>query len=839
MFSLARKNLWSHKRRLISTTLAVVLGVAFLSGTLVLGDTMRATFDTIFQQSNAGTAAVIRAQSTGGDLDQPRPLIDGALVEQARAVDGVAAADPVASGYGKLVGKDGKGVGSNGPPTFATTWSDDPNTNPYRLAEGRAPQTDDEVVINRGAAKDGNLQVGDTTTLLTPDPIPVHIVGISTFGDADSSSGVTSTAFTLAGAQEHILRQPGKVSQIRIVARDGVSEDEMVARLKPIVPAGDEAVTGAQLTAEQKQAIGQDFLDFFTTFLNVFAGIALLVAAFSIYNTFTIILAQRSRESALLRAIGATRRQILSSTIVEALVMGVVASALGLVGGLGFAALLRTAFSAFGADLPATGLAVRPATVVIGMLVGTLVTLGAAVIPARRASKVPPIAALRDSAVERTNAGIVRIATGGLLTAAGIGLVVTGVAGSTFAATALGALVTLIGVVVLGPVVAGFGGRVLGWPLRLRGVTGDLATENTRRNPRRTSATAAALMVGVTVVTLFTVFGSSLNASVTKSVERSFGGDLVITDDSMSGFSPQLAHDVAAKPEVASAVGLGTGAARVNNENKKLTVVDPQALAKVLDLDTLQGSMTNLGPTELAVSKTWADAQHVSEGSTVPITFTDGTSSQFTVAATYDNGDVIGDTIVSRDAWAPHARQDFDVATLIKLRDGVSLDEGKAAVNTVLTSYTGTTVQTRDEYLATVAGQITQALSIIYVMLALAVLIALMGIANTLALSVLERRHELGLLRAVGETRRQVRAMIRGESMIISVFGTLGGIGLGVFFGWALVRAASSQGLGVFSAGPAALVVILVVGAVAGVLAAVRPARKAAKLDVLAAIATD
>jgi putative ABC transport system permease protein len=842
MFSLARKNLWSHKRRLFSTMLAVVLGISFLSGTLVLGDTMRSTFESIFQQSNAGTDAVVRAASIDDDLTESRGLLDASLVGRARAIDGVAGAEGLAQGSGRLVGKDGTTVGSQGPPALAGTWSDDARFSPYRLADGRAPQTDDEVVINRGAARDGNLRIGDIVTLLTPEPTQVHLVGISTFGDADSSSGVTYTAFTLAGAQEHILHQPGKLSEVRVAARDGVSQNDLVSRLAPIVAPGAEAVTGTQLTAEQQQAINGQFLDFFTAALNIFAGVALLVAAFSIYNTFTIILAQRARESALLRAIGATRSQVLRSMMVEAVAMGITASIIGVIGGLGFATLLRSGFAALGSDLPATGLAVKPATVIIGLTVGTLVTIGAAMIPARRASKIAPVAALRDSAVEPAAAGIRRVVGGLAFTIAGIGLTVTGVVASTFAATALGALLTLVGVVVLGPVVAGPGGRILGWPLRLRGVTGELASENARRNPRRTSATAAALMVGVTVVTLFTVFASSLNASVTKSVEQSFGGDLVVTagmGGGQTGFSPKLAADIATRPEVASVVGLGAGAARVGAKATELAVADPQALSQVLDLGAVDGSMSSLSSTQLAVSKTLADEKGWKVGTALPVGFVDGVTTPFTVGAIYDTNDVIGDVVMTRDAWTPHARQGHDVADLVKLRDGVSLTDGKTAVKAVAAPYVGTKVEDRQEYLDAVASSITRTLSLIYVMLALAVLIALMGIANTLALSVLERRRELGLLRAVGETRRQVRSMIRGESMIISVFGTIGGIGLGVFFGWALVRAAAAQGLGVFAAGPSQLVVILIVGAVAGVLAAMRPARKASKLDVLAAIATD
>jgi putative ABC transport system permease protein len=359
-----------------------------------------------------------------------------------------------------------------------------------------------------------------------------------------------------------------------------------------------------------------------------------------------------------LQAIGATRGQVVRSTLVEAVVMGVTASVIGVLGGLGVAALSRRAFAAFGADLPANGLTVKPATVIIGLVVGTVVTVGAAVIPARPASKISLMAALRDSAVKAATAGIRRIVPGIALTVIGMALTITGVVVSSFAATASGALFTLIGVVVLGPVVAGAGARILGWPLRQGGITGDLATENARRNPRRTSATAAALMVGVTVVTLFTVFGSSLNASVTKSVERSFGGDLVVTAGSggrLTGFSPQLATDIAARPEVATAVGLGGGMAYVGDKQVELVATDPAALLRALDVGSVQGPMKDLAAGQLAVSKALAAEKGWTLGRPLPVAFVDGVTSPFTVGAVYDVSDVIARPARPPDSmsWPP------------------------------------------------------------------------------------------------------------------------------------------------------------------------------------------
>jgi putative ABC transport system permease protein len=354
------KGLLAHKRRLVGTFLAVFIGVAFLSGTLVLGDTLRGNFDNLFTEANAGTDVVVRHASKlstdPGEPDSQRGLVDASVVNRVRDIDGVAAAAPSVEGFGQLVGKNGDKLGGNGPPTLAGNWIDNRDLNPYRLVEGRAPRAEDEVVINRGAANDRSPRIGDTTTVQTPEPIPVKIVGIATFGSSEGLGRVTFTAFTLESAQQHLLHRTDQVGSISVKAQPGVSQDELLNRVQRVLPAGDEAITGAKLTNENTSDINKEFLDLFTTFLTVFAGVALLVATFSIYNTFSIIVAQRTRESALLRAIGAGRGQILASVVVEALLVGFVASAVGLLGGVGIAGLLKVLFDAVGFSLPAGGL---------------------------------------------------------------------------------------------------------------------------------------------------------------------------------------------------------------------------------------------------------------------------------------------------------------------------------------------------------------------------------------------------------------------------------------------------------------------------------------------------
>ncbi|MGH9243631.1 MAG: ABC transporter permease [Acidimicrobiales bacterium] len=847
MIRVSLKGLWAHKRRLVGTFLAVMLGVAFLSGTLVLGDTLRSNFDELFTEVNAGTDAVVRSTSTAGDeIGSPRGLIDESLADEVRAVDGVARAEPYVEGFGELIGKDGEGIGGNGPPTEAANWIDDPDLNPYRIAEGRAPRADGEVVIDRSSAEAGELAVGDRTTVRTPEPVEVTIVGIATFGSSDGLGRTTFTAFTLEAAQHHITKQPDQVSSISVKAEPGVSQAELVDRLDAAAPDGIEAIAGAELSQENVEALNATFLDMLTSFLVIFAGIALLVGAFSIYNTFAIIVAQRTRESALLRAIGAGRGQVVLSIVLEAVAVGLVASITGLFAGVGIAAMLKVLFDTFGFALPAGGIVFETSTVVIALIVGMAVTLTASVIPAVRASRVPPLAALRDVAVERRGTSLVRTMVGLALGVAGVGVVLAAVLGdgdNVLLLAGIGAFVIIIGVVVLGPVVARPASSVIGWPLpRLRGVTGALARENAMRNPKRTAATASALMVGVGVVTLFTVFAASLKASIQETADRSFGGDLVISTGVFGGaVSTELATDVGELPEVAHSVGADTEApARVNGDGTFFTVADPGPLTEVLTVDLVDGSIADLDDDELAVSEAKAEDEGWRIGSAVPVTFADGAAVDFSVGAIYEPNDVLGTYLMPRAAWTPHAVQDVDRTVLVALRDGVDLQAGRAAVEQVADAYGAPEVQDRDEYVERFASQVDILLGIVYVLLALAIVIALMGIANTLSLAIHERTRELGLLRAVGTTRGQLRSLVRGESVIIALFGTIGGIGVGLFLGWALVRAAQAGlTVGSFAAPVGQLAIVLVAGAAAGVLAGFRPARRAARLDVLDAIATE
>jgi putative ABC transport system permease protein len=467
------------------------------------------------------------------------------------------------------------------------------------------------------------------------------------------------------------------------------------------------------------------------------------------------------------------------------------------------------------------------------------------VAPAVRASRVAPLAALRDVAVDRSAASLFRTVAGVVLTIAGVLVVLTAVVGggdNVLPRAGLGAVLTIVGIVVFGPVVARPASAAVGWPLaRWKGITGSLARNNAMRNPRRTSGTAAALMVGVAVVTLFTVFGASLKASLRQTAAESFGGDLVVRTGSFggTGLSPRLADDVGRLPQVSAATGLGEGVASIAGHGEPVTVVDPSRVGKLLDLHVVDGSVATLGDDQLAVSDKTVKDKGWRLGTAVPVTFVDGTTQTLTVGAVFTSTNVAGSYLLPRATWAPHAVQSVDRLVLVDLKPGVSLPAGKAAVEQVAQRYGAPMVQDRDEYLGTVAEGVNLMLGIVYALLALAIVIALMGITNTLTLAIHERTRELGLLRAVGETRGQLRAMVRSESVLIALFGTLGGLGVGLFLGWALVRAASSGGIGRFAVPGVPLVVVLLAGAVAGVLAGIRPARRAASLDVLAAIAAE
>ncbi len=844
MGSVTFKDLWSRKRRLVGMFTAVMVGVAFLAGTLVLGDTVRGSFGTLFTEANSGTAALVRSEhrlTVDGVTEQG--AIPASTVAQVAAVDGVAATAPLVEGKVQLVGADGDRIGGNGPPTRGSNWVTPATLNPWHVVDGRAPTAAGEVVIDRASADTGDLHVGSTTTALVPQPVKVTVVGIAKFGSSDSMAGTTFTAFTTAEAQRLLLHGSDDLTGVLVAADPGVTQAALVRQLQPALPAGATAITGAQLTAEQKADVNRAFIGFFETVLLVFAAVALLVAAFSIYNAFSMVTAQRTRESALLRALGASRRQITVSAATQGLVVGAVAAVAGVVAGIGLAAGLYALMSAAGFGLPSSALAIEPARLAIAALVGVAVAVPASLVPAVRASRVKPLAAMREGTEEVNVPSRVRTVLGVMGLLGGIALVVLGATDESFALVGPGALLTLVGVVLLGPGVARPASALLGTPATtLRGATGSLARRNAMRNPRTTAGAATALLVGVAVVTVFTVLGASIKASIGDVVRSDFHGDLVIVNNeqSGSGMDPSVVGRLERVPEVGAATGFGIARAAVDGSQEMVTAADASALGRVIDLHVTRGALADVGADGVAVSSKFADAHGVAPGDVVPVQFGDGAQVDLRVGAVYDSDAGFGNVVVPESTWLANTQQPALTGVFVTLAHGVSISQGRTAVARVAGGELAPKVQDKAEYLDGVSSQVDTLLAIVYVFLALAILIAFMGIANTLSLSLRERTRELGLLRAVGLTRSQLRATVRWESLIIAGFGALGGIAVGVLVGWGLTRSFSGDlPLDVFSAPAGRLLLVAAAGGVAGVLAAVRPARRAAKLPVLSALAGD
>jgi putative ABC transport system permease protein len=833
-------SLWSRKRRLLGTATAVLIGVAFLSATLALGDTARAGFAGAFAEATAGTDALVRSETrlTGAE-DVVAGPIDAAVLDAAAAVEGVDRVEPVVEGRGQIVAPDGEPIGGDGPPTLAANWIDSPDVNPYRLADGRAPAGPGEIVVDRGSAEAAEVSVGDQVTVLVPEPIEATIVGIATFGDRDNLGGITYAFFTTAEAQRLVLGSSDLLTAVRVVATGGTDPDELVERITTSLPPGVEAITGAEEAEELQADLERDFLGFFTTSLLVFAGIAMLVAALSIYNTFSILGAQRRAETGLLRAIGASRRQVLAASAIESAAIGAIGGSAGAVAGVGLGAALAALLDAAGFGLPVDGIRVEPASVIAALAVGLAVTVAGGLAPAVRASRVAPLAALRDAAVDRSGLGALRLVAGSLVTAAGVTAVIWSTTGAgDLGVAGIGSLLCVIGVVLLGPAAARPVASLLGAPFAARGVTGTLARRNATRNPSRTAGTAAALLIGVGVVTLFTVFASSVAATIEEAVDESFTGDIVVQTGGFSdaGLPAGLARSLEELPEVEAAAGLGFGAGIVDGRHESIAVVDPGPFAAVSDVG---GDTAGLSDRGIALSSEYADGNDLEVGDVVSVGFADGATIDLVVEGVLDSRALGLDVTIPTAIWAEHDTGGVVMAVLVDLAAGVPVDAGKEAIMAVTEPLGRPSVLDRDEFVADQVGEVEAILSVIYGLLAVAVLIAVMGIANTLSLSIHERTRELGLLRAVGQSRRQIRAMVCLESVIVASFGAVGGLGLGIFLGWGLVGAlAAAEGLGTFRLPSTQLAVVLALGGVAGVAAALRPARRAAKLDVLAALAT-
>jgi putative ABC transport system permease protein len=849
MLKTALRNLLAHKVRLFTTGLAVALGVAFIAGTLVLTDTITKTFDDLFTDALADTDAMVRAKASFDDpngFGELRGRIDASLVDEVADVEGVAVASGDVWGFAQVVDKKGEPVGNPGagPPTFGVNWPESEELNTWTLVEGSPPRGERDVVLDKGVADDAGYTVGDRATVLVQGaPLDVTVTGIARIGGADSPGGATFTMFTTEAAQRYV-GEVGKFDSISIAADEGVPQQELVDHLDTVLPDGVEAVTGATVTEENQDAM-REGLSFFNTFMLVFALVALLVGGFIIFNTFFITVAQRTRENALLRAIGASRRQVLAAVLLEALGIGLVASAIGLVAGIPLAAGLKALLAAFGFDIPAGGIVLATSSAVIAFSAGVIVTVVAAVSPSRKAAKVPPVAAMRDVAVGSTGYGSKqRIFVGLAILALGAAALLYGLfgdPGNALAIVGLGVLLVFFGVSVLGRTVALPLSRVIGLPLpRLRGIAGQLARENAMRNPKRTATTASALMIGVGLVSFITIFAASTKASFSNTVDEAFTGDFIATSgqNGMGGVSPEFTARVNELPEIEVAGGIRAGLAEIDGSPQQVLAPNREVF-DLFDVEPVAGSPDDLDATSIAVFDNVADDKGLSVGDRVPVDFTATGSQEMTVAMIYGDNAAAGDWLLGIAGFAANFPDQMDVQVFMKKADGVSADDALAAVDGVAADYPGVDVLDQTQYKEEQMGFVDQMLGLVYALLALAIIIALLGIGNTLALSIVERTRELGVLRAVGMTRKQLRSAIRWESVIIAVQGALLGLVIGVFFGWALVTALEDEGLNTFTVPVLSLVVVVVLAALAGVVAAVMPARRAARLDVLRAIVSE
>src|SRR3954452_27399 len=847
MWKVTLKGIASKKVRFLLTGIAVMLGVAFISGTFVLTATISNTFDGLFSDIYQHTDAVVRAKETfNGSFGAGRGTISADLLPTVRRASGVDKADGEVQGLAIIVDKHGDALGSNGrgAPTFGFAYAPDRELSTIHVVEGRGPRTATEVVIDKKSADDAGYRPGDTVPVVTKAGRNDYtLTGIVKFGTADSPLGATIAAFTPTTASK-VLGTPGQFDSIDVKADSGVSQDQVVKNIRATLDgqpdtANVEVLSGTDITKESQNDL-KDNLSFFNTFLLIFGVVALLVGSFIIFNTFSIIVAQRSRELALLRAIGAGQRQVLGSVLFEAVLVGLVASTVGFVAGIFLAAGLKALLGALGLDIPASDIVIPASAVIWSFVTGLVVTVIAAVAPALRASRIPPIAAMRDSSIDTSSTSPRRAVFGTVISALGVALLLLGLFGNgELIYVGIGMAVVFLGVAVLGPMIASPISGALGIPIqKLKGVTGEIARENAQRNPKRTSATAAALMIGVALVGLITVFGASARKSVDVALDRSMKADYVVTSPGFGQGSIPLEaqRQLAALPNVQSASGIRSGQAKIKGSVEQVIAADPAKIDSLFDLQPTKGKLSELTPNGIAVLDTVASDNNWKVGQQVPIEFAQTGKQEFTVESIYKQTGFTS-YVITINAYQRNFRDQFDFQVYASTKGGVT-PANTAALKKVMHQYPGPKVQTRDEYKASQASQINQFLNLVYVLLFFAIVIALFGIANTLGLSIIERRHELGLLRAVGMSRRQVRSSVRWESVIIALLGTLLGLVIGVVFAWAMVKALSDQGIDKFSVAPAQLLLIVILAALFGVLAAVWPARRAAKLDVLASISS-
>ncbi|MEM7340221.1 MAG: FtsX-like permease family protein [Actinomycetota bacterium] len=845
MLRLTLRNLSAHKARFVMTTFAVVLGVSFVVASFVLADGLRSTFSDLSEEITAGQDLTVRPVSEFGE---PLPL-DATLVDDIIALDDVVDAAGFVQAPDSAIQPikaDGTTIPTAGPPQLMFSWSDNETLSGFSIVDGSAPDEHGEFTMDYTAAETHGFVIGDTYDLITPSGIvtDVELVGTTSFGADNATVGATLMHVSLAQAQD-MFGTPGTVDGI--VA--DVAPDADIAAATAAVEAtlggiDAEIVDQATLLAEQQDEFNSG-ITMVGNILLGFAIVSMFVSIFIIYNTFAIVLGQRVREMALLRAIGAEARQLRRSVVGEALAVGVVASAIGVIAGIGVALGLTELFGLLGAELPEYPLIMAPRTIAIGLALGIGVTVISAVLPARVAASVSPISGLRDGADATEGDGGRRIILGAALTALGVATGMVGLFGDLSLSTLQlifvlggGAVATLVGVTMAAPVLARPVMAALGAPLRLTGVSGRLATGNAGRNPRRTATTAAALMIGLSLVTMGYVVGESVKAQFGNLLSSSVTADYLITSDDDTSISAGLADELEASGEFEAVAGFRYDEARLGGEVLTVGGTEISQLDTMFNLDVDQGELPAADATNVVILHTdVATDLGVTIGDVVPIEFVNGYTQDLTVAAIYLDDVVLWEPMVPEavfDAAGADPADDFIAASL---PSGVQTSDVEPLISQIEERYPQVGIETASEFQQQAEATIDSLLLVVNALLALAVIIALIGIANTLALSVHERTREIGLLRAVGMTRGQSRRMIRAEAVLVALFGAVLGVAMGTLFGWGVVEALPEDSFGGTLRIPVASIAVVVAGAtLATLLAAFLPARRAGSLNVLDAI---
>jgi putative ABC transport system permease protein len=835
----------ANKWRMLLTVLAVISGVAFVSGSFILTDSLKRSFDSLFDDLSEGIDLQVRATLAFGDPGtSERDPVPTELAAIAEGIDGVDVVTPTIQRIMTIIKPDGDPFRSSGP-TFGVSWTPDSGIGGTTLLGGGYPTGADEAAIDKATAERVGFEIGDTVTLVGfSGKRDFTVVGLVGRGDSDGFGGAAIVAFDPATADD-FLGGNGKVDTIDIALVEGADVNSVLETLQEQLPPNVEVVTGEQVANETAAGINQ-FISIFGNVLLGFAAVALFVSAFLIFNTFAIIVSQRLRELALMRAVGADAGQVRRMIIGEAAVIGVIAT----IAGLGFGVLVSKAivalFNAAGAGFPSAATIISVRTVIAAIVIGMGVTLAAAIVPALRASRIPPVAAMRPeigfSALQANR----RILLGAALLFAGLGLFLLGIfvrpggTVGTLVSAGGGAVLLFIGIASLSTMVARGVSGIIGAPIaRVFGIPGRLAKDNAQRSPRRTASTAAALMIGLALVSLVSVVGTSVKATFIEQLDTSITADFFITDTNFSGLPPTFAEKLAELDELDAVSSFRAASAQIDGETKQIGAVNPESFGELVDIDITDGSMEALANGGILLHQDPASDLGVGVGDSIEVTWQNGRVQPLEVVGVYADSSVAGNWLTGVDTLQNAVdRPPTDFFIGARIADGVDIEDARTAVTDVAEAYPSAQVQDQAEFRQSQEDQLNQVLSIIYGLLAFAIFIAVIGIANTMALSVFERTREFGLLRAVGMDRRQLRRSIRWESVIVSVFGAILGIVVGLPLGIGVAWALPDTIISIISIPWGTVVVILLASVLVGLGAAIFPARRAAKLDILEAIAT-